>query len=64
MLPDRHFPKPTAGELNEYLRWDDWRVLGKLSDGGGGEHGSRLATRNHYREIAETPEVPAADDLD
>jgi HD superfamily phosphohydrolase len=64
MLPDGHFPRPTADELNEYLRWDDWRVLGKLSAGAGGEHGKRLATRNHYREIAETPEVPASDDIE
>lgn len=64
MLPNGHFPKPTAGELNEYLKWDDWRVLGRLADEDGGEHGRRLATRNHYREIRETPETPTADDGD
>jgi hypothetical protein len=64
MLPSGHFPKPIRGELNEYLQWDDWRVLGQLSAGKGGDHGRRLATRNHYREVAATPEVLTADNLD
>jgi HD superfamily phosphohydrolase len=64
MLPDRHFPKPVGNELDEYLAWDDWRVLGQLAAGAGGEHGNRLATRNHYRVLVETPEVPTADDLE
>ena len=40
-----------------YLQWDDWRVLGSLANGGGGEHGHRLANRQHYRRVYETPEV-------
>jgi HD superfamily phosphohydrolase len=64
MLPNRHFPKPIGGELSEYLAWDDWRVLGQLSAGMGGEHGCRLATRDHFRLVQETPEVPTADDLE
>jgi uncharacterized protein len=63
MLPDGHFPKPIGDDLDEYLKWDDWRVLGQLAAGAGGDHGKRLATRNHFREIAATPEVPTADDL-
>ena len=34
-----------------------------LADGQGGEHGMRLSTRNHYRMVAETPEVASKDDL-
>jgi uncharacterized protein len=64
MLQNGRFPRPVGEELNRYLEWDDWRVLGQLSAGAGGEHGARLAARNHYREIASTPEVPMADDLD
>lgn len=64
MLPNGHFPKPTPDELSEYLKWDDWRVLGSLGAGAGGEHGRRLASRDHYRLVAETPEVPNAGDLD
>jgi hypothetical protein len=39
------------------LKWDDWRVLGNLADGGGGEHGQRLAGRQHFRRVYATPEV-------
>ena len=64
ILPAGVFPKPTPAELSEYLRWDDWRVLGLLSDGKGGEHGQRLRTRNHFRNIYSTPEVSKLADLD
>lgn len=64
MLTDGVFPLPTTdANLQEYLRWDDWRVLGLLKDGLGGEHGSRLATRDHYREVFHTPEAPSPEDL-
>jgi len=63
LLPGGLFPKPEGGDLKEYLVWDDWRVLGQLSDGRGGEHGERLARRNHYREVYHTPEVPKPRDL-
>ena len=64
MLPGGCFPKPTDDELDQYLAWDDWRVLGLLADGKGGEDGARLAKRDHYREIIHTPETPAAEDLE
>lgn len=63
MLPGGLFPKPDGNELKEYLGWDDWKVLGLLSAGKGGEHGERLARRNHYREVYHTPEVPKLRDL-
>lgn len=43
--------------LDEYLAWDDWRVLGLLANGSGGEHAERLRTRNHFRRAYKTPEV-------
>ncbi len=64
LLPGGRFPKPTNEELDSYLQWDDWRVLGLLADGKGGEGGRRLANRNHYREIAHTPETPTPGDLE
>jgi HD superfamily phosphohydrolase len=64
MLPGGCFPKPTDDELDQYLGWDDWRVLGLLADGKGGEDGMRLAKRDHYREIIHTPETPSAEDLE
>lgn len=63
ILPGGHFPRPVDRELDEFLRWDDWRVLGALSEGHGGDHGRRLAGRDHYREVFHTPESPKRKDL-
>jgi HD superfamily phosphohydrolase len=57
LLPGGQFPSPTD-ELDEYLAWDDWRILGLLSQGGGGEHGARLTNREFFRQVWETPEFP------
>ena len=64
LLPKECFPSPVNSDLDGYLKWDDWRVLGLLANNEGGEHGQRLACRNHYREITHTPETPSPDDLD
>ena len=58
MLPNGCFPKPSDEELDNYLEWNDWRVLGLLAQGEGGVHGRRLVDRDHYREIVHTPETP------
>ena len=63
MLPGGRFPRPEGGELDEFLRWEDRRVLGRLADGEGGEHGRRLARRDHYREVYHTAETPTPEDL-
>jgi hypothetical protein len=63
LLPGGRFPEPTDTGIVEFLKWDDWRVLGMLADGKGGEHGARLSTRNHYRMVVETPEVASKEDL-
>jgi HD superfamily phosphohydrolase len=64
LLPDGHFPPPTPSGVDGYLKWDDWRVLGLLADGQGGDHGRRLAERDHFREVFHTPETPTPDDFD
>ena len=64
ILSNGRFPKPIGEDLDAYLGWDDWRVLGALAAGNGGEHGRRLANCDHYRVVRETPEVPSADDLE
>jgi uncharacterized protein len=64
LLPNASFPTPDDVGLEEYLRWDDWRVLGALAQGDGGKHGRRLASRDHFREVYHTPEVPQKRDLD
>jgi hypothetical protein len=64
LLPGQRFPRPEGAELEEFLRWDDWRVLGLLADGQGGDHGKRLATRDHFREVYHTPEAPTPEELE
>jgi hypothetical protein len=64
LLPQGHFPAPTGKDLNKYLEWDDWRVLGLLQNGKGGDDGKRLAERNHFREVKHTSETPSASDLE
>jgi uncharacterized protein len=49
LLPSGKYPKPDPEGLGEYIKWDDWKVLGLLASGQGGEHGQRLLTRNHFR---------------
>lgn len=63
ILPNGKFPRPIGEELKEFSKWDDWRVLGLLADGKGGEHGIRLINRNHYRLAYSSPEVSTTDDL-
>ena len=69
ILPGGFFPPPVpgatleSGDLAEFLRWDDWRVLGALAGGEGGDHGRRLAQRDHFREVFHTSESPSAEEL-
>ena len=64
MLPDEVFPVPVDDELDAYLEWDDWRVMGALAAKKGGEHGDRLRTRRHYRQICHTSESPKNQELE
>ena len=64
ILPGGCFPKPDSDGLDEFLKWDDWRVLGLLASGAGGEHGHRLSSRHHYRLAYQTKEVQTADEGD
>lgn len=64
MLPNKLFPKPVGSKLKSYLRWDDWRVLGLLSNRKGGPHGTRLVNRDHYRQVYSTPEVSGKSEVE
>ncbi|MFQ3610241.1 MAG: HD domain-containing protein [Fimbriimonadales bacterium] len=64
LLPSGNFPKPETDELEAYLCWDDWKVLGKIAEEQAGEHGKRIRKRNHFRMVYATPEVPNAEDLE
>jgi HD superfamily phosphohydrolase len=62
LLPGSRFPRPVNEELKEFLEWDDWRVLGLLSEGKGGEHAQILRQRDHYREVFHTAEVTSVEE--
>jgi HD superfamily phosphohydrolase len=61
---DHTFAAPTRDGIKEFLSWHDWRVLGAISNGFGGEHGEILYNRNHHRLVHESPEIPTQDDLE
>jgi hypothetical protein len=63
LLPNRQFPSPNGEQLKEFLAWDDWKVLGLLASGQGGDHGARLASREHYRLAYGSPEISTEADL-
>lgn len=58
ILPDACFPRPAEATLQAYLEWDDWRVLGALAAGHGGDAARRLRERDLFREIRHTPAYP------
>jgi hypothetical protein len=64
LLPGGHFPRPVGAELPEFLRWEDWKVLGLLNGGSGGENGERIRLRNHFRQVFHTPEAPTTEDVE
>ena len=61
MLPGGKFTPPIGSGISEYLKWDDWRVLGNLLSQGG-EHGTRLFNRDFFRGVWQTPEFPTPED--
>ena len=63
ILPGGLFPEPVGPGLEQFQKWDDWRVVGLIGRGRAGEHGRRIIERNHYREIFHTPEVCTDKDL-
>lgn len=57
-------PPTTKENLEDFLKWDDWVVMGEIKEGRGGEHGRILQERYHHRLVFETSEIPSQDDLD
>ena len=64
-LADREsFPPQTTQEnLQSYLKWDDWRVLGLIAQGEGGGEGQALLTRRHHRRVFQTAETPTEEEI-
>jgi HD superfamily phosphohydrolase len=63
ILADGHFLPPTSPEnLQSYLAWDDWRVLGCFDRNEAGEHGLIIKNRDHHRMVFETSECPTEEE--
>ena len=65
-LKEGRFPPPDKKKnLQDYLAWDDWRVMGIIMSNKSAEHAGRIRERDHYREVYHTDEVPSlgGDDL-
>jgi uncharacterized protein len=58
------FPLPTGDRISDYLKWDDWQVLGAIARDEAGEHGKILRERKHYRRIYETSEAPSEEEIE
>ena len=59
------FPLPdTPQTLEDYLQWDDWKVLGRISSGEAGEHGDIIKNRTHCRQVHSTQEIPTLAELE
>ena len=55
------FPPPDA--VADFLEWDDWKVLGLISEERGGIHGKILKSRQHYRLVFTTGEVATDNEI-
>ena len=64
ILPNGQLTKPNGNGLVEFLKWDDWKALGCLANGKGGDHGRRLKERDHFRMVHSTTEHSDAKELD
>jgi HD superfamily phosphohydrolase len=55
---------PAPDHINDYLKLDDWSIMGYIKQGLGEEHGSIILNRNHYKCIFESDTIPTARDLE
>ena len=61
--PSAYPPPVGRANLEAYVAWNDWRALGIIQAGGGGEHGEILRARKHFREVYHTAEIAKRADL-
>ena len=52
------FPPPDDANLEEYLKWDDWVMFGRIAQGAAGEHGEFIRNRELFRSVYNTTETP------
>jgi uncharacterized protein len=61
----KHLPPPISkANIDAYLKWDDWVVLGMIRDKKAGNHGDIILSRDHYRRVYYTSETPTEQELD
>ena len=60
-----YFPLPTSpASLREYVKWDDWKVLGHIADGEAGDHGQHILQRDLYKSVKQTNEAMTQTEMD
>lgn len=65
ILKDGLFPPPVSKkDLEEYLEWDDCKVMGYFKEQKAMEHGDYILYRNHFRKIYETPSTYSEKELE
>ncbi len=61
---DDKFPPPTSKDnIENYLQWTDWRVLGEIEKRQGGDHAKIISERKHFRCVHETSESPTDEEV-
>ena len=60
---DKFPPPDTKENLQKYLKWDDWKVLGIISRRIAKEEGEVFLNRNHFRNVYSTLEIPTKKEL-
>jgi HD superfamily phosphohydrolase len=65
ILKDGLFPPPvTKKDLEEYLVWDDCKVMGYFKEQKAKEHGDYILFRKHFRKIYESPSTYSEKELE
>ena len=54
---------PSPNKLDSYLKYDDWEIWSGIKRGKGGQHGSIILNRTHFRCVYETGMVPSDRDI-
>ncbi|GAV23386.1 hypothetical protein [Carboxydothermus pertinax] len=60
---DKFPPPDTKENLQKYLEWDDWKVLGIISQRIAKEEGEVFLNRTHFRNVYGTLEIPTKKEL-
>lgn len=55
---------PTPECLDDYIKYDDWKMLNSVKEGEGGVHGEIILKRTHYKCIYETEIIPTPQDIE